>query len=180
MSLDNGKEFIAKMVVDMMMEHNHNCFIVTGRPRTPRDQGSVESAIKLVQRVLKTISSEHHLQSLVVIWTNLLGQVMSVCNSHSGWKKYDISSYETVFGQRYHPQLKCNLEDMRKCRSIYQRLKLSPDERPKTYVHENDIVDIEFDNDVIAAEADVMEDDDITNNDDEDERQEIDDNAFPK
>ena len=58
LSLDNGKEFIAKVVVEMMMEHNRNCFIVTGRPRTPRDQGSVESANKLVQRILKSISSE--------------------------------------------------------------------------------------------------------------------------
>lgn len=162
------------------MEHNRNCFIVTGRPRTPRDQGSVESANKLVQRVLKSISSERRLQSLEVNWTNLLGQVMSVCNSHSGRKKYDVSSYEAVFGQRYHPQLKCNLEDMRKCRSIYQRLKLSPDERLEKYVRESNIVDIEFDNDVIAAAADVMDDDDITNDDDEDEGQEIDDNAFPE
>lgn len=180
MSLDNGKEFIASIVVDMIMEHNRNCFIVTGRPRTPRDQGSVESANKLVQRVLKSISSERRLQSLEVNWTNLLGQVMSVCNSHSGRKKYDVSSYEAVFGQRYHPQLKCNLEDMRKCRSIYQRLKLSPDERLEKYVRESNIVDIEFDNDVIAAAADVMDDDDITNDDDEDEGQEIDDNAFPE
>ncbi len=35
LSLDNGKEFIAKIVVEMMLAHNPNCFIVTGRPRTP-------------------------------------------------------------------------------------------------------------------------------------------------
>jgi hypothetical protein len=32
LSLDNGKEFIAKVVVEMMLVHNPNCFIVTGRP----------------------------------------------------------------------------------------------------------------------------------------------------
>ncbi len=53
---DNGKEFIAKFVVDMMKHNNPNWFIVTGRPRTPRNQGSVESANKLVQRVMKSIS----------------------------------------------------------------------------------------------------------------------------
>jgi hypothetical protein len=41
---DNGKEFIAQLVVDLMMKNNPNCFIVTGCPRTPRDQGSVEQA----------------------------------------------------------------------------------------------------------------------------------------
>jgi hypothetical protein len=50
---DNGKEFIATVVVDLLKESNPNCYIVTGRPRTPRDQGSVKSAGKVVQQVLK-------------------------------------------------------------------------------------------------------------------------------
>ncbi len=81
---DNGKEFIATIVVDLLKASNPNCFIVTGRPRTPRDQGSVESANKIVQQVLKSISLENRLQSIEVNWTKLLGQVMVVCNSHSG------------------------------------------------------------------------------------------------
>jgi hypothetical protein len=97
LSLDNGKEFIAKVVVEMMLAHNSNCFIVTGHQRIPQDQ---------VQRILKSISSERCLWSLGVNWTNLLGQVMTVCTSHSGRKKYSVSSYEVVVGQRFHPQLK--------------------------------------------------------------------------
>jgi hypothetical protein len=81
---DNGKEFIATIVVDLLKASNPNCFIVTGCPRTPCDQGSVESANKIVQQVLKSISSENCLQSIEVNWTKLLGQVMAVCNSHSG------------------------------------------------------------------------------------------------
>jgi hypothetical protein len=69
------------LVVDHMMKNNPNCFIDTGRPKTPRDQGSVESANKLVQRVMKSISSEHRLAGLEVNWTKSLGQVMAVCNS---------------------------------------------------------------------------------------------------
>jgi hypothetical protein len=83
---DNGKEFIAKFVVDMMKRNNPNCFIITGCPRTPRDQGSVESANKLVQCVMKSISTERCLAGMEVNWTTLLGQVMAVCNSHSGQK----------------------------------------------------------------------------------------------
>jgi hypothetical protein len=68
-----------------MKQNNPNCFlIVTGRPRTPCDQGSVESTNKLVQCVMKSVSSEHHLDGLEVNWTRFLGQVMAVCNSHSG------------------------------------------------------------------------------------------------
>ncbi len=56
-----------------------------------------------------------------------------------------MSRYEAVFGQKYHRQLKCNMSDMRQCRSIFQRLKLSPDERLETYVRQHDIVNIEID-----------------------------------
>jgi hypothetical protein len=86
-------------VVDMLKANNPNCFLVTGPPCTPRDQGSVENASKLVQRVLKSISAERRLKGLEVSWTNLLGQIMSVCNSQSGMKSYSTSSYEAVFGQ---------------------------------------------------------------------------------
>ena len=97
---DNGKEFIATVVVDLMKESNPNCYLVTGPLRTPRDQGSVESANKLVQQVLKSISSENRLRSKEVNWTKRLGQVMSVCNSHSGIQKNSVLSYEAVFCER--------------------------------------------------------------------------------
>jgi hypothetical protein len=110
------------LVVDLMKQNIRNCFIVTGCPRTPRDQGSVESANKLVQRVMKSISSEQCLAGLEVNWTRFLGQVMAVWNCHSGRKKCCVSNYEAVFGQKYHPMLKCNLAKMRECQSISQRL----------------------------------------------------------
>jgi hypothetical protein len=34
---DNGKEFIATVIVDLIKKSNPNCYLVTGRPRTPRD-----------------------------------------------------------------------------------------------------------------------------------------------
>ena len=54
---DNGKEFIATVVQDLLMENNPNCFLVTDRPRTPRDQGSVKSGNKLVQQIMKSIQT---------------------------------------------------------------------------------------------------------------------------
>ncbi len=79
---------------------------------------------------------------------------MAVCNSHSDQKKCCVLNYEAVFGQKYHPMLKCSLAEMRECRSISQRLWLSLDERLKKYVQENDNVDIEFDKNVLAAAFD--------------------------
>jgi len=92
-----------------------------------------------------------------VDWTKLLGQVMSVCNSHSGIQKNSVSSYEAEFGQKYHQQLQCNLSEMCECKSIFQRLKLSPNEWLQTYVREHNIVDIE-----------VQDTDDNDNNDEDD------------
>ena len=149
----------------MLKESNPNCFVVAGRPRTPRDQGSVESGNKLVQRVLKSISAERRLKGLPVNWTNLLGQVMAVCNSHSGMKSLSTSSYEAVFGQRYHPVLRCTIDDMRGCVSIFQRLKLCPDQRLETYVKEHNIIDIE--------NGDALEEDSDDDDNDESEGDEI-------
>jgi hypothetical protein len=49
------------LVVDLMIKNNPNCLIVTRGPRTPCGQGSVESANKLVQCVMKSISSKNRL-----------------------------------------------------------------------------------------------------------------------
>ena len=170
---DNGKEFIATVVVDLLKESNPNCYIVTGRPspRTPRDQGSVESANKVVQQVLKSILSENHLRSKEVNWTKLLGQVMAVCNSHSGIQKNSVSSYEAVFGQKYHQQLQCNLSEMRECKSIFQRLKLSPNERLETYVCEHNIVNVEVE--------DTDHNNDNDDDSDENEGDDLDEITFP-
>jgi hypothetical protein len=99
---------------------------------------------------------------------------MAVCNSHSGIRKNSVSSYEAVFGQKYHPQLKCNISDMRECKSIFQRLKLSPNERLETYVQQHDIVDIEID------EAEFEDNNSDKAYDSENEGDDLDDNAFPE
>jgi hypothetical protein len=45
---DNGKEFTAKVILQFLRQLNPNILSVTGRPRRPNDQGSVESMNKLV------------------------------------------------------------------------------------------------------------------------------------
>ena len=166
-------------MVDLLKANNPNCFVVTGRPRTPRDQGSVENANKLVQRVLKSISAERRLKGLEVNWTNLLGQIMSVCNSQSGTRSHNTSSYEAVFGQRYHPVLMCTLEEMRRCSSIHQRLKLCPDERLVKYVKDCDIIDFDDADGRGRNVETVDEDSDDVDDADDTEGDDIDDNTFP-
>ena len=160
---DNDKEFIALLVVDMIIQNNPCFSVVIGYPKTPHDQGSMDSANKLVKHVLMSKCSDHCLQTLDTNWTRLLGQVMLVINSHSGKWKHSVSSYKAVFGQKYHPILKWDLSKIHECRSIFQRLKLSPHEHLKMYVWDHNIINIA---DITAAF-----DDEDTNMDDSDEEE---------
>jgi hypothetical protein len=173
---DNGKEFIAVIVTQLLMEMNPHCAIINGRPRTPRDQGSVENMNKLVQQVLKAICCENwHMIGGEVNWTKLLGRVMSVCNSHSNCRSSSVSVYEAVFGQKYHPQLKCTVSELRKCRTISQRLMVSPDDRLEAYVREHDIVDI-----AQPSDENKLVSTDESDDENEEEGLEIDEHAFPE
>jgi hypothetical protein len=80
---NNGNEFIAKVVVDLLKMKNLHCFIVTSQPRTPRDQGLVESGNKLLQQIMKSISSKQQQAGLKDNWTKFLGQSTGCCNSYS-------------------------------------------------------------------------------------------------
>jgi len=125
----------------MLLKNNPYCYIVTGRPRTPRDQGSVESANKLVSQIRKNISCERRRAGLEDNWTKFLGQIMACCNSNAGRARQSISNYESVFGLRYHTGLRCSLDEMRQCRNISERLRISPDDRLQKLVAEMDIID---------------------------------------
>ena len=136
-----------------MLRNNPNCFIVTGRPRTPRDQGSVESANKIVSQIRKSIACERRRAGLDDNWTQYLGQIMACCNSHAGRARQSVSNYEAVVGMKYHTGIKCSLKEMRQCRNISERLRLSPDDRLAKLVEDMDIVDGLEDDVVTMAET---------------------------
>jgi hypothetical protein len=53
---DNGKEFTGKVLTKSMKENSPSMVTVTGRPRTPRDQGSVENMTNMLRRQSSTSS----------------------------------------------------------------------------------------------------------------------------
>jgi hypothetical protein len=124
-----------------------------------------------------SISRQRRSEGIPTNWTKILGQVMSVCNSHSGIRKFSTSSYEAVFGLPYHPKLQCTVSEMRECKTIEQRLMLSPDERLATYVRENNIVDY-----ITELGGAYFSDLDEIDNDGDDENEGVDvtDDAFPE
>jgi hypothetical protein len=55
MHSDNGKEFKAKVLLELLCKFNPNILSVYGRPRRPQDQGSVENMNKFVKRNIGAI-----------------------------------------------------------------------------------------------------------------------------
>ena len=95
---DNGKEFTAKCVLQLLWNLNPNIVTVTDHLRRPRNQESVKNVNKLVERILGTILAERRLASQNPNWTELLGSVAAAINSQCGQCKNDVSAYETVYG----------------------------------------------------------------------------------
>lgn len=127
---DNGKEFTGKEIIQLLRQINPSIISVTGRPRTPRDQGSVESMNKLIKRVLGDIESEQRADGVTdPNWTALLGRVMSAINNHRSRQADSVTSYQAVFGQDYHQSISCTMAEARQCNTIEQRLKASSDTR---------------------------------------------------
>ena len=138
---DNGKEFTAKRILRFLRSMNPNIFAVTGRPRMPRDQGSVENVNKFVKMIIGSILVERRLAGENPNWTEILGSVMSKINSQHGRGKNDVSAFEAVFGQTYDHQFLCSMEEARKCWSIKQYMGVTLDQDFNDYVMNNFIVD---------------------------------------
>lgn len=126
---DNGKEFTANEILVLLKEYSESIITVTGRPRTPSDQGSVESMNKLVHKIIKDLENEARLRGKEPNWTKLLGRAMQTINSKCGRGKHDCEPYQAVFGQHYNQDISCSVNDMRQCSTINERLKLSDDGR---------------------------------------------------
>jgi len=85
---DNGSEFTAKEILQLLKELCPSILTVTGRPRKPSDQGSVENMNKLAKRILHSVEQEEKSKGRVPNWTRLLGRMMGVVNSQkhrSSW-----------------------------------------------------------------------------------------------
>ena len=142
---DNGKEFTARCVVELLRKLNPNIMSVTGRPRRPRDQGSVENVNKMVKRVLGMVLAERRLVGENPNWTEVLGSVASTINSQCGRGKNDVTAFEAVFGQKLDFPLTCSKKEARRCWTVGERMKVTNDPDFSVYVQEHYIIDEEDD-----------------------------------
>ncbi len=109
---------------------------MTGQPRRPQDQGSVENADATVKRVLGSVFTERRLAGENPNWTEVLGSVASVLNLQSGRGKNDVSGFEAVFGQVYDHPLTCSKEEACHCWTIDDRMKVTSEPHFEDYVRE--------------------------------------------
>jgi hypothetical protein len=99
MHSDNGKEFRAKVILELPRNLNPNIVFVYGQPHCPQDQGAVESMNKFVKRNIGSVLSECWLLGKNPNWTEVLGSVSADINSQHGHCKDDVSLFEAVYGQ---------------------------------------------------------------------------------
>ncbi len=124
---DNGKEFTAKVVLKAPHEMNPHVYAVTGRPRCPQDQGSVESMNKFMKRILGTLLTERRLAGDKPNCTEVLGMVAAIINSQHGRGKDDVSSFEAVYGRVLTHDMSCSKAKARECWTLPQLLKVIND-----------------------------------------------------
>ncbi len=137
----NGKEFTAKVVLKFLCDLNPNFLTVTGRPRRPSDQGSVENMNKFVKRALGTVLAAYRLVGKDRNWTEVLGKVASAINSQHGRGQYDLSAYEAVYDQKMDHDFSCSKEEARQSWTVPEQLKVTNDPEFTEYACKNYIID---------------------------------------
>ena len=126
---DNGTEFGQEMM-DHLNEANPLCHTVKGRVRTPRDQGSVESANKTLKKLIQKLVIDKQDKALdpgipskrkkryeSASWVTEYSQATSTMNASKRPGPNEISPYETVHGRTYDEPL---VSAMYQCPDLYK------------------------------------------------------------
>jgi hypothetical protein len=104
-----------------------NLTTVTGRPRTPRDQGSVERSNKVVKDMLYAFERDQRLNGETPNWVKAIPNVNAAINAREGEGKHCISSYEVVFNMPFHNREQVLPTVLRRCETVNQRRRLMED-----------------------------------------------------
>jgi len=116
---DNGGEFIAQVVRDILKQQPFVC-TVTGRPRKPSDQGSIE---RLNQDVKKVI--DHYIAVAKEAgeddpsWLDMIPKATSAINNSVSYGNHKLTPYHHVFGMDFDcPIIGMPLSDMAKLKTV--------------------------------------------------------------
>ena len=116
---DNGTEFTAEVVLNLVREWNPCCKTVTGRRRTPRDQGSVERANASIKSVIaKLEQQERNRGNPDPNWVRLTPAAMSAINCSIVDGLGQQSAYSHVFGMEFTIPLLAPPSQVHKARTV--------------------------------------------------------------
>jgi hypothetical protein len=121
---DNIKKFTAKKVNKVLKSLSPSIVTITGRPRNPNDQESVENMNRIVKRIINSIEEEDRQAGKNPNWTMYLGRVMSAIISMEQQGYNGVSSYKSVYGFPFGGNEQCSLIDLQKCSTVTERIKL--------------------------------------------------------
>jgi hypothetical protein len=110
---------------------------VHGRPRTPRDQGSVERANQVVKNMLYSFEREQHINGEKPNWTQAISHVNACINSKEQDGKHGISSYEVVFNMPLDDTDQILPSDLRQCETVKDRINIRKKSKFKDMLKEN-------------------------------------------
>jgi hypothetical protein len=124
---DNGKEFTGSALLDMLYELDPGITTVHGRPRTPRDQGSVERLNQTVKRIIskQVMNMNDAFPHKKHSWITVYPLAMSAMNSAKTSRgQYDASPYESVFGLKFHEPIlqTATVQQLRENKTVESRV----------------------------------------------------------
>jgi hypothetical protein len=123
----NGNEVSAQEIIDMLHDMDPKTVTVTGRPRTPREQGSVERDNATVKRAIAKMVAERKRadpqNSQKHNWLSVCPLVMSGLNSATCQRgKSEVSPCLMVFGMPFdEPLCTQSTEVLRQHRAVAER-----------------------------------------------------------
>ncbi len=94
----------------------------------------MENMNRVVKRVLGSVLAECCLIGENPNWTKVLRTLAATPNSQHGRGKHDVSSFEAVYGQKYHHPLLYYKEEACKCLTLPDHLRVTNDEAFATYI----------------------------------------------
>ena len=116
---DNGKEFLNRLVYGMIRDADPHILTVTGAPRTPREQGSVENANQHVKGIIAREVRQARLRDpkLDIGWVDVLGPATSAMNNSACSTVKGLTPYRHVFTQDFDFPLLVPSKDRSKIRT---------------------------------------------------------------
>ena len=98
---DNGNELFADIVQEILDQHPMVCS-VTGQPRKPQEQGSVERQNREIKKILSKAALSEKLQGVLdPSWIDLLPKVTIALNCTTSYGNNGITPYRHVFNVDY-------------------------------------------------------------------------------